>query len=85
MGFGQYWTSFCIADSSAPIALDVIPVRQVEALPAASFRFHLTMDTLAVRLTVPTAKSVADFHRQVVAHAGHTIVAGRLLKPPARV
>ena len=30
------------------------------------------MDTLAVRLTVPTAKSVADFHRQVIAHAGRT-------------
>ena len=25
-----------------------------------------------LRLTVPTAKSVADFHRQVVAHAGRT-------------
>ena len=31
----------------------VIPVRQASALPAASFRFHLAVDTLAVRLTVP--------------------------------
>ena len=30
------------------------------------------MDTLAVRLTLPTAKRVADFHRQVIAHVGRT-------------
>jgi len=27
-----------------------IPVRRASALPAASFRFHLAVDTLAVRL-----------------------------------
>ena len=31
-----------------------------------------------LRLTVPTAKSVVDFHHQVIAHAGRTI------KKPAR-
>jgi len=31
-------------------------------LPAASFRFHLAMDTLAVRLTVPPIRPVRDFH-----------------------
>jgi hypothetical protein len=36
-------------------------------LPAASFRFHLAMDTLAVRLTVPLAGSVEDFHLRVSA------------------
>jgi len=36
-------------------------------LPAASFRSHLAMGTLAVRLTVPPAGSVEDFHLQVVA------------------
>jgi hypothetical protein len=41
-------------------------------LPTASFRFHLTMDTLAVQLVVPTTKPTADFHRQVTAHAGRT-------------
>ena len=30
------------------------------------------MDTLAVRLALPTTKRAADFHRQVVAHAGRT-------------
>jgi hypothetical protein len=42
-----------------------ISVRQASALPAASFRFHLTMDTLAVRLTVPPAGPVKDLHLQV--------------------
>ena len=30
------------------------------------------MDTLAVQLTLPTAKRVADFHRQVIAHVERT-------------
>ncbi|NOQ86693.1 MAG: hypothetical protein GQ554_07430 [Deltaproteobacteria bacterium] len=42
-----------------------IPVRQASALPAASFRFHLTVDTLAVKLTVPPVGSVEDFHLPV--------------------
>ncbi len=42
-----------------------ISVRQASALPAASFRFHLTMDTLAVRLTVPPVGPVEDLHLQV--------------------
>ena len=37
------------------------------ALPSASFRFAVTRDTLAVRLTVPLAGSVEDFHLQVSA------------------
>ena len=41
-----------------------ISVRQASALPSASFRFHLAMDTLAVRLTVPPVGSVEDFHLQ---------------------
>jgi len=36
-------------------------------LPAASFRFHLAMDTLAVQLTVPPVGSVGDFHSLVSA------------------
>jgi hypothetical protein len=53
-------------------AFYAVPVRQTEGLPSASFRFHLTMDTLAVRLEVPTAKSSAVFHRLAIAHAGRT-------------
>ena len=40
----------------------VIPVRQASALPAASFRYHLAMDTLAVKLVVPPTGSTGDFH-----------------------
>ncbi|HVQ38352.1 MAG TPA: hypothetical protein VMS31_12510, partial [Pyrinomonadaceae bacterium] len=36
-------------------------------LPAASFRFHLAMVTLAVRLTIPPVGFVGDFHSQVSA------------------
>jgi len=44
--------------------LYAIPIRQVSVLPAASFGFGLTTDTLAVRLTVPAAGSVENFHLQ---------------------
>ena len=40
----------------------VIPVRQASALPAASFRFHLAVDTLAVKLVVPPTGPTGDFH-----------------------
>ena len=55
-------------------ALYAISVRRLGTLPAASFRFHLTMDTLAVRLTLPTTKRVVDFHHQAIAHAGRTTI-----------
>jgi hypothetical protein len=42
-----------------------ISVRRTSALPAASFRFAVTRDTLAVRLTLPLAGCVEDFHLQV--------------------
>jgi hypothetical protein len=42
-----------------------ISVRQASVLPAASSGFHLAMDTLAVRLTIPPAGFVEDFHLQV--------------------
>ncbi len=49
-----------------------LPVRQASVLPTASSRFHLAMDTLAVRLTLPLAGRVEDFHLQVSAPAGRT-------------
>ena len=49
-----------------------VSVRQASALPAASFRFHLTMDTLAVRLTFPPVGPVEDLHLQWVRPAGRT-------------
>jgi hypothetical protein len=44
------------------MALYVVRVPQTGALPTASFRFHLAMDTLAVQLMVATADSIAEFH-----------------------
>jgi hypothetical protein len=41
-----------------------VSVRRVNALLAASFRFHLTVDTLAVQLTLPPVGCVEDFHLQ---------------------
>ena len=49
-----------------------ISVRRLGTLPAASFRFRLAADTLAVRLTLPTTKRVVDFHHQAIAHGGRT-------------
>jgi len=43
-----------------------IPVHEASALPAASCRFNLVMDILAVWLTVPAAKSVGDFPTEAV-------------------
>ena len=53
-------------------AFYAISVRRLGILPAASFRFRLTADTLAVRLTLPTTKRVVDFHHQAIAHGGRT-------------
>jgi hypothetical protein len=44
-----------------------LPVRQASALPSASSGFAVTRDTLAVRLTLPHAGRVEDFHLQVSA------------------
>src|SRR5579859_2633473 len=44
-----------------------LPIRQASVLPAASSRSHLAMDTVAVRLTLPLAGCVEDFHLQVSA------------------
>lgn len=60
-------------------ALYAISVRWLRTLPTASFRFYLTVDTLAVRLTLPTTKRVVDFHHQAIAHGGRTRNAERLV------
>jgi hypothetical protein len=65
---------FCFHGQAHPLyhASYAVSVRQGGTLPSASFRFHLAMDTLAVRLMVPTAMPIADFHRQVISHVGRT-------------
>src|SRR5436309_972345 len=61
----RYRTLEIVAFSSNLHASYAISVRQTSALPAASFRFHLAMDTLAVRLTIPPVGFVGDFHSLV--------------------
>src|SRR5690625_2678446 len=63
----RYGALKILAFSPSVTASYALSVRQASALPAASFRFHLTADTLAVRLTVPPAGSVGDLHPQVSA------------------
>ncbi len=54
-------------------ALYVISVRRTKSLPTASFRFHLTMDTLAVQLyTSLLPRRVRDFHPLERAHGART-------------
>ncbi|WP_235389485.1 hypothetical protein, partial [Enterocloster clostridioformis] len=54
-------------------ALYVIPVHRTKGLPTASFRFHLTMDTLAVQLyTSSLPRRVRDFHPLERAHGAQT-------------
>src|SRR6266516_7902367 len=63
----RYRTLSLLALSSSLHASYAISVRRASALPAASFRFHLAMDTLAVRLLVPPIGSIGDSHSLVSA------------------
>src|ERR1044071_5338181 len=49
-----------------------LPVRRSSALPAASFRSHLAVDTLAVRLAVPLIGPAKVFHLLGLRPAGRT-------------
>ena len=90
--FGQYWTLFCLGNSSVPSTpcMQFLFVRprfcpRVSILPASGFLQIPPHDGHpCLRLTVPTAKSVADFHRQVIAHAERTKRrrAGTVSDPP---
>ena len=54
-------------------ALYVISVRRTKSLLTASFRFHLTVDTLAVQLyTSSLPRRVRDFHPLERAHGAQT-------------
>ena len=60
-------------------ALYVISVRRTKSLLTASFRFHLTMDTLAVQLyTSSLPRRVRDFHPLEHAHGAQTKIYKRL-------
>ncbi len=54
-------------------ALYVISVRRTKSLLTASFRFHFTMDTLAVWLCASSLlRCTRDFHPLEFAHGGQT-------------
>ena len=55
-------------------SLYTVPVRQARGLPPASFRFHLTVDTLAFGCIFPAAGQIPDFHRLETCAAGRTIL-----------
>ena len=69
-------------------AIYVLAVRQVSALPAASFGFYLTVNTLAVQLTVPLIGPVVDFHHQVFApcraHTKEKAAVAAFIRPHSR-
>src|SRR5690606_16688354 len=59
------FASICLL--TPPRRLSPLRLPPPSALPAASFRSHLAMDTLAVRLTLPLVGHVENFHLQVSA------------------
>ena len=80
----RYRTLKSHAFSSRRTASYVISVRRTSALLTASFRFHLAMDTLAVRLTIPPVGFVGDFHSLVRAPCrAHMKKGGLRLSPPS--
>ena len=75
----SYWALTCLGALPSCRPLYVVPVRQARGLPVvsllphpASFRFHLTMDTLAFGCTLPTTGRVRDFHPLETCAAGRT-------------
>jgi hypothetical protein len=63
----KYRALHLLACSPHCVASHPLAVRQSSALPPASSRSHLAMDTLAVRLTLPLAGCVEDSHLLVSA------------------
>jgi hypothetical protein len=63
----RYRTLKIFASSSSLAVSYAVSVRRASVLLAASSGFHLAVDTLAVRLTIPPARFVEDFHLQVSA------------------
>ena len=75
----SYWASACLAVLPSCATLYVISVRQARGLPAvslfphpASFRFHLTMDTLTFGYILPATGRIRVFHPLETCAAGRT-------------
>ena len=60
--------------------LYALPVRRASVLPATSFGFHLTMDTLAVQLTLPLVGCVKDFEEISSSPSSRCALPGALRK-----
>ena len=80
----SYWASTCIAALPSCMTLYEISVRQTRDLPVvslfphpASFRFHLTVDTLAFGYILPTTGRIRDFNPLETCAAGRTIAKGQ--------
>ena len=74
----SYWALTWVAVLPSCITLYEISVRQTRDLPVvslfphpASFRFHLTMDTLAFGYILPTTGRIRDFNPLETCAAGH--------------
>jgi len=67
IGYGLYAKAkkSSITGEVIPVASYAVSVRRDSILPTASSGFHLAMDTLAVRLTIPPAGFVRDLQPQV--------------------
>ena len=77
----SYWTSTWNAALSSCMTSYEISVRQTRDLPVvslfphpASFRFHLTMDTLAFGYILPTTGRIRDFNPLETCAARRTFV-----------
>ena len=75
----SYWALACEAVLPSCVTSYVVSVRQARGLPVvslfphpASFRFHLTMDTLAFGYILPTTRRIRDFHPLETCAAGRT-------------
>ena len=64
---------------------DAVPVRRTNGLPRASFRFHLTMDTLAFSYALGAIPCARDFHPLDCAHAWHTTTRAPSFRKDARL
>ncbi|SDK76185.1 hypothetical protein SAMN05216192_15338, partial [Paenibacillus typhae] len=83
--FGQYWTLLCSASSSVPACLLCDFCSSDRGFASGFLQIPPRGGHPCPWLTVPTAKPVADFHRQVIAHAGRTRKAAGPKGPAASV
>ena len=74
ISFGQYWTSFCMANSSRLCSLSCSFCSSGRDFAAGFLQIRSHPRHPCLWLMIPTAKFIADLHRQVIAHAGHTTI-----------